>query len=181
MHEHTDGRKRLTAKQRSFAHWYAALGVGTDAARRAGYADTRSITVTASRLLANPHVQEAIAVLRTVEAEVQALTPKTVTNGLSEIARDDSAPHSARVAAWMGIAKLHGFLVDKTEHSGTIQQVWRPHALTDETRALAELGRGLLDGRVVVGEAREVDATFPVAVSLPADSQGFNDQGSDDP
>ena len=177
MHEHIDDRKKLTPKQQRFVAEYLLDGNGTRAALIAGYA-SRSASQIAHENLRKPEIAAAIRRAQHEAREKLEITRDDVVNGLHSIAADDSNNASARVSAWTGIAKVLGYVPDRVRHEGEIEHIWKPRELTAETRALAELGRGLLDGRVVVGEAHEIEATFPAAISLPAGSRGFTDQGN---
>ena len=108
--------KELTPKQAAFVREYLTDRNGTQAAIRAGYSQ-KTAEVTASRLLRNVKVKQAVAKGEEKHAERCAVTLESITLELEkdrELARQSSQP-SAAIAASMGIAKLHGLVIDKAE------------------------------------------------------------------
>ena len=163
MHEQSNRQKKLTPKQESFVAEYLLDGNGTRAALIAGYSPKTAYQI-AHENLRKPEIVAAIRRAQRETRERLEITRDDVVNGLHSIATDDGNNPSARVSAWTGIAKVLGYVEDRVRHEGEIERIWKPGIgpLDEETKALAELGRGLLDGRVVMGEAREVEGAFPL-------------------
>ena len=115
----------LTEKQNQFVKEYVVDWNGTQAYIRAGYAggNRNSVARTeSSRLLANPNIQEAIAVEKARIARSKAITVEEIADGLRREAMAFGAegelqtvPSSARVQAWVNLGKLAGFFVEKTQ------------------------------------------------------------------
>ncbi|MEE8499353.1 MAG: terminase small subunit, partial [Kiloniellales bacterium] len=106
----------MNPKQRRFAEEYVIDSNATAAARRAGYSE-RTAKQQGSRLLTNVDVQVAIQGLHAELRERVVVSVESVTAQLND-AYDQAASNgqaSAMVQASMGLAKLHGFLVDKVE------------------------------------------------------------------
>jgi phage terminase small subunit len=100
----------LTARQRAFVLEYAIDRNGTQAAVRAGYAPG-SARVSASRLLTNAAVREAVEALGRRNAEQLQITRQQVLEELKlaiQIAKQKSDPH-AMIKGWVEIAKICGF------------------------------------------------------------------------
>lgn len=112
----------LTDRQEAFAKAYVETGNASEAYRMAGYSTAqsdRSIHQNASKLLAKvlPRVEQLHeraqirhdVTLDTLTADLRAAYAKAMA---------EPKGASAAVSAVMGLAKLHGLLVDKQEHSG---------------------------------------------------------------
>lgn len=111
--------ERLTDKQRSFIDFYTneSRANGTDAARRAGYAVPRQ---EAYRLLQHADILACIrARARAVMSEYETI------DHLGAFIRQGPS-HPIERGPWVNavekMMKYHGLLVDKLEHSGTVQQ-----------------------------------------------------------
>jgi hypothetical protein len=106
----------MTPKQAAFVREYLIDRNATQAAIRAGYsADTAKQQ--GSRLLTNVDVQRAVEVREQRIQEICDVTVMSLTAKLEEdrkLARELGQP-SAAVTAVMGMAKLHGLLIDKVE------------------------------------------------------------------
>jgi phage terminase small subunit len=116
-------REHLTPKQDAFAMAYVETGNATEAYRRA-YSPRKmsdsSMSREAHSLLRHPKITPMIDRLRQAHAEQHDVTVESLTRQLEDarqLAMASKNP-SAAVAATMGIAKLHGLLTDKLEHSG---------------------------------------------------------------
>jgi phage terminase small subunit len=82
----------------------------------------------ASTMLAEGKVQERLSELQRMSAERHDITIETITNMLKEdrdLARQN-AQSSAAVSAVMGLAKVHGLIVDKNEITGKDGQALVP-------------------------------------------------------
>jgi len=111
----------LTPKQRAFVREYAIDKNGTQAAIRAGYSK-KTANEQAARLLANVSIAEAVNAAEKKHAETCGITIETITKMLLEdrkLARELETP-AAAVSASMGLAKLHGLVVDKSQLSGAV-------------------------------------------------------------
>jgi phage terminase small subunit len=116
-------REHLTPKQDAFAMAYVESGNAAEAYRRAYRPKKMSqaaIDVEACRTVQHPKVTLRIDELQRAHAERHEITVETLTAQLEEarqLAMSLKNP-SAAVSATMGMAKLHGLLTDKLEHSG---------------------------------------------------------------
>lgn len=112
----------MTPKQQAFARAYIETGNASEAYRRAYSADKMSqqaIAVEACKMLKNPKVALMVEESQEQAAERMMVTLQGLTDELEEarkLAMKDEKGASAAVAAVMGKAKLHGFLVDKSEN-----------------------------------------------------------------
>ena len=110
----------LTLKQESFVYAYMELGIATDAYRSAYNADNmgmEAIRVEASRLLDNPNVSLLIESLKAKISDETVITVASLTAELEKdrlLARENNQA-SAATSATMGIAKLHGLLIEKNQ------------------------------------------------------------------
>ena len=115
-------RVGLTARQEVFAQ-EVSLGASLgEAYRRAGYrAEGNRVYEKASVLAKASKVKARVAQLQEAQARSRAatavVTAQTITSMLAEAFEDAKRwkQTGAQVAAAMGLAKLHGLLVDKTE------------------------------------------------------------------
>jgi phage terminase small subunit len=107
----------LTAKQSKFVGWYLAGECGTRAAKAAGYGKAGA-HVTASRLLKNPKVQEALQARQTADATRLSLRREDALQGLLEAiqqARAQGNP-AAMIAGWREIGRMLGlYAADRAE------------------------------------------------------------------
>lgn len=111
---------KLTPKQAAFVREYLVDRNGTQAAIRAGYSK-KTANITASKLLTKANIKDAVDKGEEKHAERCAVTIETITQELEsdrQLARDLSQP-SAAITASMGIAKLHGLVIDKAENKNT--------------------------------------------------------------
>ncbi len=107
---------KLNAKQERFCEEYAVDSNGAQACIRAGYSP-KAAKEQASRLLTKDNVRAHIAELQAKHRARLDVTVASLTAELEEartlaIANGQA---SAAVQATMGIAKLHGLLVDRAE------------------------------------------------------------------
>ena len=114
-------RVEVTEKQEKFAQAYLELeGNAAEAYRRsynAGKMKEASIWREAHAVLHNPKVASRLTQLRQRAMERHDITVDTLTEMLIEdrkLARDKEAP-AAAVSAVMGMAKLHGLIIDKAK------------------------------------------------------------------
>lgn len=113
----------LTPKQERFAQVYVETGNASEAYRQAyntAKFKPESVTVNASKLLADANVSLRVAELQAIHAERHAMTVDDIARLLKEdreFAREMEAA-AAAVSASMGLAKLYGHLRDKVEHTG---------------------------------------------------------------
>lgn len=113
----------LTPKQEAFANAYLETGNASEAYRRAYDADAMketAIHVNASKLLKNTKVALRLSELQKRAQKRHDITIDTLTDMLKEdreLARNLEQT-SAAVSAVMGLAKIHGLILDKAQISG---------------------------------------------------------------
>lgn len=107
-----------------FVAEYQATGNASEALRRAKPKalnwKPETVTNKASAMLREPNVQARLSELQATSAEKHGITLESITQMLlkdREFAYGTNKA-SAAVTAAMGIAKLHGLVVDKAEHTG---------------------------------------------------------------
>lgn len=106
----------LNAKQRAFVREYLIDRNGTQAAIRAGYS-AHTAQEQSSRLLSNVMIRKLVDATEQqhaarCEVSIEKLTAELYED--RELARQNGQP-AAAVSALMGVAKLHGLLIDKKE------------------------------------------------------------------
>jgi phage terminase small subunit len=107
-------RAQLSLKQQRFVKEYAHLGNATEAARRAGYKQTNSISQIAHENLRKPLVASAIsAEIQRIDAEV---TPQRVKNRLHDIslAAQDAGQFGPAVQAEELLGKSIGMWIERS-------------------------------------------------------------------
>ena len=109
-------RAQLSLRQMRFVREYAALGNGSEAARRAGYSakSDNSIAVQAYENLRKPNVISAVkAEIARIEAEV---TPQRVQHRLDEIGRaaQEAGQFGPAVRAEELLGKSVGMFIDRS-------------------------------------------------------------------
>ena len=131
----------MKPKQQRFAEEYLIDSKATQAAIRAGYS-AKTTAEQGYQLLHKTSVQEAVQGLQAEFREKMEVSRESVTQQLNtayEQAKDNGQP-AAMVQASMGIAKVHGLLVDKTEDGTKPATEMTPDELTDELASVrAEL------------------------------------------
>ena len=106
----------MNSKQARFAEEYVIDSNATQAAIRAGYSE-HTAKSQGQRLLTKVDVAAAIQGLQAELRERMAVTVESISDQLDaayEQAKDNGQA-AAMVQACMGLAKLHGLLIDKTE------------------------------------------------------------------
>lgn len=133
----------MTPKQEAFARAYVETGNASEAYRRSYDAENMKDQVIwnrASELLQHGGVTVRVQELQSAAAEKHKITVDTITEMLKEdreLARTN-AQSGAAVSASMGLAKLHGLIVEKRE----IKNVSSAEDLDDSELAdLAMAGR----------------------------------------
>ena len=118
--ELNDTKNGLVHKQKRFVWEYCKDHAPQAAAIRAGYKE-RSAAVTASNLLRDPRIQDAIRERERQIAEAAMLDETIVLQGLLREAQytGDGSTHTARVSAWREVAKILGLEIRKVEHTVT--------------------------------------------------------------
>ena len=139
----SDKNKKLTLKQEAFCHAYVEeCGNGTEAYRRSYKPQKMSdnaISVEAHRLLTNPKVALRVDALQEKHAKRHDITVDRITEMLLEdrtLARNNDQP-AAAVSAAMGIAKLHGLIIDKSK----VELATHEDALTELRKMAADGGQ----------------------------------------
>ena len=130
----------MNDKQRRFAEEYTVDSNATQAAIRAGYSE-RTAAEQGYQLLQKPSVHAAIQEAQAEHRERTAVTVESISDQLSdayEQAKDNGQP-AAMVQAAMGLAKLHGLLVDKVEQTTRAADMPPDELATELARVRAEL------------------------------------------
>lgn len=132
MADGSDNQK-LTLKQEAFARFYLECGNASEAYRRAYDAENmqeQTIWRKAVEVLQNGKVAARLEQLQQAARERHEITIDTITKMLKEdreLAREQGQP-SAAVSAVMGLAKIHGLVVDKSstenKNTGTVTVSW---------------------------------------------------------
>ncbi len=106
----------MNDKQRRFAEEYLIDSKATQAAIRAGYSE-RTAAEQGYQLLQKPSVTAAIQTAQVELRERTKVTVESVTENLREAYNmaKSNAQAGAMVQAEMGIAKIHGMLIDKQQ------------------------------------------------------------------
>lgn len=116
---------KLTLKQDAFCLAYIETGNASEAYRRAYNAENmkpETINVKASELLSSGKISVRVAELQAAHQRRHNVTVDTLTAQLIEdraLARKNDQA-SAAIQATMGMAKLHGFLIDRSEVKGNL-------------------------------------------------------------
>ena len=150
---------KLTARQARFVEEYQIDANGTQAAIRAGYSPDTARAI-ASENLTNPNMALAIQKARAHAREHANVSREMVVDGLYEAATAPKASWGNRIAAWMGLAKVLGYIVDRQRVEGLVEH---EHSFGELSKAdlmvLVEEGRAARaerEGRMLEGEAREL-------------------------
>ena len=157
----TNGSRRLTTKQGEFAYGFPTCETGAEAVLKAGY-NTRHPDKIAYQLLENGRVREAIEARRRELREEVRIDQDTIVQGLYAIASDARQPGSSRVPAYMGIAKILGYVVDKRDVTGTIQHVLPPNSglSIEELREARDVLVELRDRQTIEGRYRALPSSI---------------------
>ncbi len=110
----------MNPKRQAFVREYAVSRNGLQSAIRAGYSEKTAGQI-ANNLLKILEVKEALAELEAKHADQCGVTIENLTREIEkdrEQARQLGQP-SAAISASMGIAKLHGLVVDRAENKNT--------------------------------------------------------------
>lgn len=113
----------MTPKQKAFAEFYAQSGNGTDAARKAGYAQPQ---VECSRLLEIDSVVEYLATLTQDATDNRIATAVERQIFLTEVIRgtiQDEAKLSERLKACELLGRMQGDFIERVQHSGQLVQM----------------------------------------------------------
>jgi hypothetical protein len=159
---------RLTAHQELFAQAvFQGVGLGK-AYAQAGYkaANRNTLDASASALLRNPKIVERMEEMAQAKRISEAVTVQTVTHMLAEVYEDGRRYKQigAAATAAMGIAKLHGLLVDRVE------DITRRPARDPGAPLEIEVEHWLTDHKLLGGPAAtEPAATEPAATDHKAD------------
>ncbi|MEY2960489.1 MAG: hypothetical protein RLZ60_319 [Pseudomonadota bacterium] len=129
--------KNLTAKQEAFVQAYLRTG-HQRAAYRAAY-DAENMTdavvdVKASELMRNGKVSVRLAEMQERTAKRTEITVETITAMLGQTYKKaaESRNHAACVAAAMGLAKVHGLIIDHKHVKQQIEDNRDAKAVSDE-------------------------------------------------
>lgn len=107
----------LTDRQEQFCQQILIGKSGAEAYRIAYGASQKASESNGSRLMASDRVQARIDQLRAFESAARRVSLPFLTGALYRVAglAEGSGQHSAAVQALMGVAKLHGLLVDRQQ------------------------------------------------------------------
>jgi hypothetical protein len=133
----------LTPKQEAFACAYVETGNASEAYRQAGYSQKAALktqTEAASRLLADSKVLARVEALRVQHAQRHNVTVDSITEMLKE---DREKAHAAgqigaAVSATMGLAKLHGLIIDRGRAHVTSESL-RSEPVSETARWIQEM------------------------------------------
>ncbi len=131
----------MNDKQRRFAEEYLLDSNATQAAIRAGYS-AKTAYSQGQRLLSHVEVRRAIQDMQAEHRERTAVTVESLTEQLLTAydLAEKNGQSASMVQAAMGIAKLHGMLVDKVEQTTKAVDNMTPAELEAElARVQAEL------------------------------------------
>lgn len=107
----------LTSKRQRFVELYE--GNGVDAARKAGFeGDDRTLGVTATRLLKNARIAQAIKARESKRMRPGIATREQRQAFWTEMMHDMAAPEVARLKASELLGKSEGDFIQRHEHSG---------------------------------------------------------------
>lgn len=160
--------KKLTPKQEAFCQAYIETGNASEAYRQAYDAEKMkpaTVNRNAKALLDNSKIATRLEALRAEHQKRHNVTVDGLTGDLND---DRSLAHKvgqpgAAVSATMGKAKLHGFLKDKVEHSGSVDLSSAPE--------WAGLQAAILSALNLYPEARRAVLDALEAHEVPTDGQ----------
>lgn len=165
-------RRKLTQKQRLFAAEFLVDGNASAAARRAGYS-LSTANAAASICLKNPKIQARIAWHHAERMERVQLTIDDVQRGLIREAtrEDEGSSHAARVAAWLGLARMLGALgtTTTTQRLAEDRQRYVGHGITRASRVRISQLLGVdIDTIIKTPPPDDDDEDDPYAGAQPA-------------
>jgi len=130
----------MTPKQERFVVEYMLDLNATQAAARAGYS-AKTAHVQGPRLLGNVGVAAAIQTAQAEFRERMEVSKESVTTQLNDAydMAKDNGQTAVMVQATMGIAKVHGLLVDKTEEVKPVENMTPDELAAESDRIRAEL------------------------------------------
>ena len=130
----------MTPKQERFAQEYMVDMNATAAAKRAGYSEHTAMEQ-GYQLLRKPSVHAAVQAAQAELRERTKVSAKSVSQQLQEAydMAERNGQASAMVQAAMGIAKLHGLLVDKVEQRQVAADMTEAELEAESERIQAEL------------------------------------------
>lgn len=135
-------KSRPTCKQEAFAKFYVETGNASEAYRRAYNAGTASQPIIATRayeVLNNRKVAVMVQQLKDASAKRHAITVDTITEMMIEdrLQAKDLGQTAAAISANMGLAKIHGLIIEKRE---TTLKVTAEEMRDDELEHIARRG-----------------------------------------
>jgi len=141
-------RQALNTRQLRFIEHYLTMSSGTSAAVAAGYSP-RSAAYMSSTLLKNPQIRQAIKEARKAQQEIiaknGAITREEIVERLAAIVRlrpnAFDIKHSEIIKAAETLAKLQGYMVEKHQITGSVENPVRivlPHNGRDPVPAGSE-------------------------------------------
>ena len=148
-------QRRLSPRRLAFAKEYVRLGIGTIAAKNAGYSENSAYNE-ANRLLKNDDVVAEIERIRAKAERADTVTRAYVIAGLQELA-ETAEPDSARIRALELLGKTIRLFVDQVDVQYTVDTSQLQEFTLDELRALrASLQQPAVEAKArVLGEGVE--------------------------
>lgn len=135
----------LTPKQEAFAQAYVETSNASEAYRRAYPASRKwkpeTLHPQASKLLADPKVATRVAEIQAGHAERHEITVDSITEMLKTVFNGaaESEQWSAASSAALGIAKLHGLIIEKKHVTGDHKHNHAVEPLSDSVAWLTGL------------------------------------------
>ena len=140
--------RRLSPRRLAFAKEYVKLGVGTVAAKNAGYSENSAYNE-ANRLLKNDDVIAEIERIRAKAERAETVTRAYVVAGLQDIA-ENGETESNRVRALELLGKTLRMFVDQVDVQYTVDTSQLQEFTLDELRAMRESLKPAISGEVRV-------------------------------
>lgn len=156
----------LNPRQDKFVREYVKTGVGAVAARKAGYSPNGD-RVTASQLLTNPIVSDAVKLLRLRLAEKLDISREKLINDVAHIAEQAQieGEHTAAIAATTLILKAQGYLIERSMNVSV--DVTQSHLDALQTYTDQRIDQALANHKADVREMVEAAVSAPVSNPTP--------------
>lgn len=145
----------LTPKQEAFCLSYIETGNATEAYRRAYSSENygeNALNVQASKMLKHPKVALRLTELRQVHAKRHEVTVDSITTMLRDAynlaMKEEVEAPAAAVSAALGLAKLHGHIIEKKHVVGEHQHTHVAEPLSETNRWLEDLTSPRKAGKV---------------------------------
>lgn len=154
-------QNNLTHKQELWVLSYLTCHNATQACRDAGYkGDETTLQTVGYENLRKPDIVTALAHYESDLQERTAITQDDIARRLLTMADTQDGPLAARVSALMGLARLHGYIVDRSDVKVAVEHSLKPLGSfpLEELRAIAEEGKRSREQLALIdGEAKVVE------------------------